>query len=203
MKAEIIIAGNEILPGDAVDTNSAYLEKALAGTGIEVQRLFISNGLSFALAESCSGGLASHILTNVAGASSYFQGGVVAYNNKIKEKILGVSPGVLKRYGAVSGQAAKGMAEGIRRLFATDVGMGITGIAGPGGATGIKPVGLVYIAISAEKNRCARKFIFSGSRVDIKNKAAAAAMDLLIKFLKQPIGSKYPVSSIKCPVSSI
>jgi len=136
---------------------------------------------TLAVAESCTGGLIGHRITNVAGSSLYFKGGIVAYSNQAKIKILGVDEKILFKYGAVSGQVAEQMAQGVRKIARADFGLATTGIAGPAGATKTKPVGLVYIALTTDKGREVQKFKFTGSRLEIKERVAIAALDLLRK----------------------
>ncbi|HLI52251.1 MAG TPA: nicotinamide-nucleotide amidohydrolase family protein, partial [Thermomicrobiaceae bacterium] len=111
--------------------------------------VFTGKGLTIATAESCTGGLIAHRITTVSGSSAYFVGGVVSYSNALKQKLLGVTEETLRTAGAVSRECALQMAGGVRRLTGATVGISSTGIAGPGGATPTKPVGLVYIACSA------------------------------------------------------
>ncbi|MEW5766129.1 MAG: CinA family protein [bacterium] len=144
-----------------------------------VSQILSERQLTIGIAESCSGGLISHQFTNVPGSSNYFIGGVVAYSNEVKMKILGVNPEVIQRFGAVSRETARAMALGIARLLKTDVGLGVTGIAGPSGGTKEKPVGLVYIALSFKGKVTIRKFNFTGERIEIKNQTAAEAFRLI------------------------
>ena len=144
-----------------------------------VGRILTSGKKTIAIAESCTGGLVSNRITNVSGSSKYFLMGLVAYSNRVKENILGVSPELIKRYGAVSKQVALEMAKGTRLLASTDIGLGITGIAGPTGGTRSKPVGLVYIALVSDKSRIVKKLRFKGTREDIKFQASQAALDLI------------------------
>ena len=140
-------------------------------------------GLTLALAESCTGGLVAHRITNIAGSSDYFLGGVVAYANAAKQTILGVSPDTLRRHGAVSEETALEMARGARRLLGADAALAITGIAGPGGGSSDKPVGLVYVALStADAERC-RRFVWAGDRLTNKQLSADAALRLLLEYL--------------------
>lgn len=150
-----------------------------------VVKLLIKEKLHLATAESCTGGLVSKRITDVAGASAVFHLGVVSYANKAKEKILGVCPETLARYGAVSSQTAREMAEGIRNLANADFGIGITGIAGPDGGTTEKPVGLVYIALAGNETHI-KKMEPHGrypGREAIRNKAASTALDMLRRVL--------------------
>ena len=123
---------------------TAILEKsARLGDRLRARRL------TLAVAESCTGGALADVITDVAGSSDYFLGGIVSYSNNAKQRLLGVDPATLEKQGAVSPQVARQMAEGVRRAFGSDFGAGITGIVGPGGGTAEKPVGLVYIAVAS------------------------------------------------------
>src|SRR3972149_9772494 len=115
-----------------------------------IGQLLRARGWRIATAESCTGGLIAHRITNVAGSSDYFDSGVVSYSNEAKMELLKVPEEVINAYGTVSRQTAIAMAEGIRRLRSTDMGLGVTGIAGPAGGTAAKPVGVGYIALSSE-----------------------------------------------------
>jgi len=135
--------------------------------------------LTISVAESCTGGLVSHRLTNVSGSSRYFVMGVIAYSNEVKAGLVGVSEKLLKERGAVSGPVAVEMARGVKFLASTDIGIGITGIAGPAGGTKTKPVGLVYIALVIKNKRIVKELRFRGSREEIKFQASQAALDLI------------------------
>ena len=124
--------------------------------------------LQIALAESCTGGYISHVITNISGASRVFERGVVTYSNQSKIDILQVDPDALKQYGAVSEPVARQMAENIRNIANVDIGISTTGIAGPTGATPEKPLGLVYIGFSTEKETIVKEFIFNTNRIDFK-----------------------------------
>ena len=134
---------------------------------------------TLAIAESCTGGSISDRITDVPGSSNYFQGAVVAYSNQIKTGLLGVSKEDLSRHGAVSSPVAVQMAQGIRNLAETDYGLGITGIAGPTGATPQKPVGLVYVGLASQREAYSREFRFVGDRAIIKRRASQMALDML------------------------
>ncbi|MDZ7374015.1 MAG: competence/damage-inducible protein A [candidate division KSB1 bacterium] len=150
-----------------------------------VAELFFRTGKTVSTAESCTGGLLAHRLTNVAGSSTYFERGVVAYSNQAKVQLLGVREETLRTYGAVSEPTAIEMAEGVRRISGTDFGVSTTGIAGPGGGTPEKPVGLVYIGFSDGRRSYARQFYFRRERLFNKTRAALAALDLLRRELLQ------------------
>jgi len=137
---------------------------------------------TIALAESCTGGLIAHRLTDVPGSSLYLDRGVVSYSNQSKREFLGVPASMLRRYGAVSSQVAQAMAKGIRMRSRVDVGVGVTGIAGPGGGTVKKPVGLVYGAIDGPKGTQCRRWQFGGDRTEIKLKTSQAILDLIRRY---------------------
>jgi PncC family amidohydrolase len=141
-------------------------------------------GLTIAVAESCTGGLIAHQLTNVSGSSAYFLGGVVAYANQVKERVLGVSGETLTAHGAVSEACAREMARGARRLFDTDVTLSSTGIAGPTGGTPEKPVGLVYVALAAPDVECCEQHLWHGDRLENKRQTSEAALKMLRRYLK-------------------
>lgn len=138
-----------------------------------------TKGFTLACAESCTGGLISERLTEVPGSSIYFMEGVVTYSNDAKIRSLGVPADLIATHGAVSSQVAEAMAEGVRRRAATDFGISVTGIAGPGGGTDEKPVGLVYIALAEEDHVEHRRLILPGDRTLIRWRASQAALDLL------------------------
>jgi len=148
-----------------------------------VGSLLKRKGLTLSLAESCTGGLLSHRVTNVPGSSDYYFGGVVSYSNEVKCSLLGVPEKLIREKGAVSEEVAKQMAKGARKVGKAHLGIGITGIAGPGGGTSDKPVGLVYIALSSKKEEVCEKFMFSGGREMIKWRASQSALNMLRKYL--------------------
>lgn len=148
----------------------------------QVASWFLESNVTLATAESCTGGLIAHRLTNVSGASGFYAGGVVAYSNKVKETLLGVPPEVLEDHGAVSPETARAMAEGVRQLMGTDYGLAVTGIAGPNGGSAEKPVGLVYIAVArAGGDTQAWSRQFSGVRTAIKAQTAETALEMLLE----------------------
>lgn len=148
-----------------------------------VADLLAKNNKTIATAESCTGGLIAHRLTNIPGISKYFERGVISYSNLSKEDLLGVQEDTLTRFGAVSKQTACQMARGIRIAAGTDIGISTTGIAGPTGATKDKPLGLVYIAYSDSLGETVEKHIFSGTRINVKIRACNAALHLVRKKL--------------------
>ena len=141
--------------------------------------------MTLALAESCTGGLIGHRLTQVPGSSSYVDRGIISYSNRAKVELLGVSPDLLARHGAVSAEVAAAMARGIRERSGVSVGLSVTGIAGPGGATDTKPVGLVYVGVDGGPNDAfTKEFRFhGGDRGVIKQRSSQAALDQLRRWL--------------------
>jgi len=150
---------------------------------IKVGELLRPLGLKLAAAESCTGGLVGHRITNVPGSSEYFLGGVTAYAYEAKVKLLGVSWDTLTRYGAVSRETVLEMARGARRALEADIGISVSGIAGPGGGMPEKPVGLTWISLSASGFEEARSFVFPGDRLQVKEQAAEQALRLLSEYL--------------------
>ncbi len=155
-------------------------EKSLAQV---VGELLKGKKLTISTAESCTGGLIGDLLTNVPGSSEYYLGGVVAYANETKMMVLGVRPETLRRYGAVSRQTVKEMALGICHLLGSDVGIAVSGIAGPGGGTKKKPVGLVYIGVACQGRVKVARYNFFGTRRLIKELSAQTALDLCRRIL--------------------
>lgn len=151
---------------------------------VVIGRLLKQGRMKLAVAESCTGGLVGHRLTDVPGASAYYQGSITAYANEAKERILRVRHRTLSRYGAVSEQAAREMAQGVRRALRADVGLSVTGIAGPDGGSPDKPVGLVYVALAAPDGEWVERCEWSGNRWENKAYSAEAALDLLRRYLE-------------------
>ncbi|MFQ5827527.1 MAG: nicotinamide-nucleotide amidohydrolase family protein [Candidatus Methylomirabilia bacterium] len=148
-----------------------------------VGRLLTQRHLTLGLAESCTGGLLGHRITTIPGSSAYLERGVVVYSNRAKEELLGVPSELLAAHGAVSAPVAEAMARGICRQSATQLGLAITGIAGPEGGTPVKPVGTVYIALATPDGLSSRRFHFTGDRESVKWQAAHRALDLLRRWL--------------------
>jgi PncC family amidohydrolase len=151
----------------------------------EVGRLLRSKGLTVSVAESCTGGKLGDMLTDVPGSSLYFLGGVISYSNDAKVSLLGVNSKTLKVKGAVSEEVAIQMAAGARTKLGADIGIGITGIAGPAGGTPTKPVGLVYVALSSRGSSVCSRNVFRGSRSSIKDRSARKALEMLGEFLEK------------------
>jgi len=134
-----------------------------------------------ALAESCTGGLVGHLLTQVPGSSDYLMGGVIAYSDKAKEEILGVREQTLKQFGAVSAETAIEMAQGALKVFQTDYAVSVTGIAGPASDLSNKPVGLTWLAVCNANDVWTESHNWEGNRSEIKQQSAEAALELLLK----------------------
>ena len=147
-------------------------------TAEQIIRLLTERRQTLAVAESCTGGLIGHLLTEIPGSSEAFLGGVIVYANTIKEKV-GVPAAVLQSHGAVSAQVAQALATGVRIWTEADYGLAVTGITGPSGATETKPVGLVYIALAAPGHLEVQQHNFSGTRSEVKQSSAEAALALL------------------------
>ncbi|MCI6100023.1 MAG: nicotinamide-nucleotide amidohydrolase family protein [Selenomonas sp.] len=140
-------------------------------------------GLTIACAESCTGGLVTSRLTDIAGSSAYVMGSIVSYSNEVKEKLVGVQHATLAAHGAVSEETAREMAKGVRRAVGTDVGLATTGIAGPGGGTAEKPVGLVYTAASGPWGTVVRENHFHGTRIEVKRQASETVLAMALTAL--------------------
>jgi PncC family amidohydrolase len=138
---------------------------------------------SISVAESCTGGLIAHRITNISGSSDYFDCAIVSYSNEAKRDLLGVSPSLIKQHGPVSEPVARAMAEGIRRQRQTTIGLATTGLAGPLGATAETPIGTVFIALASAEKTVVGSFYFQGSREDIKRHAADKALEMVVTYL--------------------
>jgi PncC family amidohydrolase len=145
-----------------------------------LQASCLAAGLTVATAESCTGGLVAHLITQVAGSSGYLLGGVVAYADAVKVAQLAVPQAVLDAHGAVSAQVARSMADGARSRFAADLAVSITGIAGPEGGTPAKPVGLTYLAVAGPAGTDVRRVVWSGDRNANKWASAGLALEMLL-----------------------
>lgn len=169
-----------------IDSNGSFgvMEEQIE---VKVGRLLREKGLTLAVAESCTGGLVGHLLTNVSGSSDYFRGGVVAYAYGAKERLLGVRHKTLYDFGAVSEQTAREMARGARSALSADIGLSVTGIAGPGGGMPDKPVGLTWAAVSARDGYWVERNVWDGDRDGNKSASAVGALALLLKVLEMEI----------------
>lgn len=141
--------------------------------------------LTLSVAESCTGGLIGNLLTNVPGSSIYFQGGIIVYSNQSKVNLLDVSLDALESNGAVSDQVVRLMAEGVKKKFDTDIGLAVTGIAGPDGGSKEKPVGTVHIGLAVENRTFSGKYRFLGTREQIKSNTAMMALDWVRRYLNE------------------
>jgi len=148
-----------------------------------LSNLLTGAGLTIATAESCTGGMLGSLVTSVGGSSAYFLGGIIAYSNGVKLRELGVKQSALRRCGAVSSTVAGQMAAGVRKRFGADIGVGITGIAGPAGGVPGKPVGTVFIGVACLEAHLVRRFLFRGGRQAVRKAACAAALDMLVELL--------------------
>jgi PncC family amidohydrolase len=146
-------------------------------------KLLRQQGLRLAVAESCTGGLVGHLITNVPGSSTYYMGSVTAYAYEAKVRLLDVRWETLEKYGAVSKETVLEMACGVRRALAADIGVAVSGIAGPGGGTPDKPVGLAWVGLSAAGVDEAWRFHWKGDRVYVKEQAARAVLQRLVDYL--------------------
>ena len=157
----------------------------LAGLAQSAGEALRGAGLTLATAESCTGGLIGHVLTEIPGSSDYYLGGLVSYSDALKRSELGVAPAVLEKHGAVSAQTAVAMAEGARSRYGTDVALAVTGICGPSGGTDAKPVGLTYVAVADRSGHEVQRHQWSGDRHANKVASAGAALSLLVERLKR------------------
>ena len=163
--------------GDAVfSTSGETLEEVVC-------RMLRESGKTLAIAESCTSGILGMLITRVAGSSDFFLGGALCYSNEAKSKLCGVQPETLAKYGAVSAETAEELARGVRSALSSDIGISITGIAGPGGGSAEKPVGLVYFGISDGINTESRHRVLPGDRESIRERAAYFALSMLRDFL--------------------
>lgn len=167
----------------AVDEAVVVSESSLIDLPTRVHELLSESGKTISVAESCTGGLLGSYLTRFPGSSSYFLGGALTYSNEMKQKMLGVELALLQEHGAVSPQVARAMATGIVEATGSDLGISITGIAGPGGATSGKPVGLFYIGIGSSIESWAVRGFFSGSRDFVRRFATFMALEQIRRFL--------------------
>ena len=159
----------------------------LAGLADRLQAACLARGLTVATAESCTGGLVAHAITTIPGASGYFLGSVVSYSDAVKQDLLDVPADLIRTQGAVSAQVALAMAAGARSRVGADLGVGITGVAGPNGGTDEKPVGLVYVAVADENGVEVRRFLWTRDRAGNIVESAAAALRALLERAERPV----------------
>lgn len=150
-----------------------------------IGKILTERKLTLAVAESCTGGLICNRITNISGSSNYFERGIICYSNESKIQILGVNPETIQKYGAVSEQAAIEMARGVRNISGADIGLSLTGIMGPTGATETKPIGLVYVGYSDSQREFAKQYNFADNRIRNKERSSQAALALLWRVLKE------------------
>ena len=149
----------------------------------------MAGGVTVATAESCTGGLIAKLLTDLAGSSGYFRGGVVSYSNEAKTEFLGVPGEQLVAHGAVSAQVARAMAVGVLHRTGADLAVAVTGISGPGGGSAAKPVGLTYVAVADKDGAEVRRYLWSGDRSGNREATARAAVELLLERVASGIAS--------------
>jgi PncC family amidohydrolase len=165
----------------------------------EVGGLLREQGLNLSVAESCTGGLITHCLTNIPGSSDYVERSVVVYSNLSKTEMLKVPKELIEQCGAVSEEVAKAMAQGVRTMARTSLGLAVTGIAGPSGGSVSKPVGTVFIALAGEKELMCNGYHFRGSREEIKCMSSEKALEMLCDYLRgKTEGVKGSSENVKC-----
>lgn len=145
--------------------------------------MLLEKKLSISVCESCTGGMLGAAITRIPGSSRYFAGGIIAYSDAVKKRVVGVKSSTLERSGAVSAQTAREMACGVRIRMSTDIGVALTGIAGPTGGTPKKPVGLVYIAIAAGSKVKVKRFVFGGTRQTVRKNSVEKAFGMIKEIL--------------------
>jgi nicotinamide-nucleotide amidase len=185
-------AASEALAQEMIDAVATSIRDRLGvlvygenGEGLAevVGGLLAARGLTVALAESCTGGLLGKMMTDAPGSSRYFVGGVVTYSNESKERLLCVPDRVLREHGAVSRQTAVAMSLGVKELMGSSVSVSVTGVAGPGGGSAQKPVGLVYVAVAGLSSLSVARFMFNGNREQVRRRTAVGALNLLRRVL--------------------
>ncbi len=150
----------------------------------DIGDMLLERKLRISVCESCTGGMLGAAITSVPGSSRYFAGGVIAYSDVVKKNVVGVKRSTLERFGAVSAQSAREMARGVKNRLSSDVGVAITGIAGPTGGTAKKPIGLVYIAVATGKRCKVKRFIFIGGRQTVRKSSVEKAFDMIRDILR-------------------
>jgi len=184
---KLVVSGGIVCPPDlGIRGRQAAAFPSVAGLASRVGKALADRGLTVATAESCTGGLLGGAFTAVAGSSGWYRGSVVAYQDDLKVSALGLRQETLDRHGAVSEEAAREMAAGVRARFGADYGIGVTGIAGPSGGSEAKPVGLVYIAVAGPTGQAAERRLFPGDREAVRAQAVRSALELLDRQLGTP-----------------
>lgn len=156
--------------------STKYSAQTNSSLSTDLGRLLLQLGKTIAVAESCTGGLLGGAISATAGSSGYFRGGVIAYENSVKEQLLGVPGTTLETYGAVSSETVSAMAQGVAALLHTSCAASVSGIAGPGGGSPEKPVGLVYIGVCCNATTTSFRHLFSGDRTTVRNAAVTCAL---------------------------
>ncbi len=187
--APYVVAAREVLQKDTI-----FSEEPAENFLTSLQKLLLSKGLTVATAESCTGGMVSELLTRSPGSSAVFHGGVVAYSNEIKERVVGVSRETLDTMGAVSAETVRELAKNVRERFKTSIGVSISGVAGPDGGTDAKPVGTFYVGISSEVRSFEMKCLYVSERQNVRSYASYVALDLVRRaVLGLPVPEGYPI----------
>ena len=164
------------------------MDDALVTLAERLQGICLGRGLTVAAAESCTGGMVAAAITDIAGSSGYFAGGIVAYSNEAKESLLGVPGEVLAAHGAVSAQVARAMATGARERLGAGLAVSVTGVAGPGGGSPDKPIGLTYVGVADASGADVRRFTWTGDRAANRRDSVVAAIELLIARAERAAG---------------
>jgi PncC family amidohydrolase len=149
-----------------------------------IGKMLLERSLTVGLAESCTGGLVASRITGVPGSSAYFMAGLVTYSNEAKTRFLSVPDKIIARHGAVSNVVAERMARGVRAAAGVDIGLSVTGIAGPAGGSPEKPVGTVFMALATKRKAFVRKFLFSGNRREVRKRSSEEALTMLLDYLE-------------------
>jgi PncC family amidohydrolase len=170
------------------DADAADELARLTGLARRAGEALRARSLRLATAESCTGGLIGHVLTEIPGSSDYYLGGLISYSDALKRAELGVDERVLEHHGAVSAQTCVAMAEGARRRYGASIALAVTGIAGPSGGSAAKPVGLTYVAVADESGHQVQRHQWSGDRHSNKVASASAALVLLLEHLSATAG---------------
>ena len=179
---------------DALQHDTIFSEDPAETFLTSLQKLLLSKGLTVATAESCTGGMVSELLTRTPGSSAVFQGGVVAYSNEIKERVVGVSRETLDTTGAVSAETVRELAKNVRERFKTSIGVSISGVAGPDGGTEAKPVGTFFVGISSEARSFEIKCLYVSERQNVRSYASYVALDLVRRaVLRLQVPEAYPI----------
>jgi nicotinamide-nucleotide amidase len=150
----------------------------------QIGKLLATKKLTISVCESCTAGMLGAAFTSISGSSKYFQGGFIAYSDTVKKKIVGVKARTLEHFGAVSAESASEMALGVKKKIKSDIGIAVSGIAGPGGGSKEKPIGTVYIAVAMKKTVTVKRFLFKGRRQTIRRSACKHALELLREELR-------------------